>query len=139
MTARLFVDSNVLVYAHDNTAGRKYQAARSFIEELWTTDTGVVSTQVLEEFYVVVTRKIQDPLPRRIARELVEAYAGWNLQLITAEDILQACELEAGRSLSFWDALLFVSASKGQAETLVTEDLQHGQILLGVRTQNPFR
>jgi predicted nucleic acid-binding protein len=99
-----FVDTNVLVYAHDRSETRKRLLARALLEGLWASRMGTLSTQVLQEFYVVATRKLDPPMSRRVAREIVALYAAWPLVQVDLALILVASELEERHKLSFWDA-----------------------------------
>jgi len=137
MSVKTFVDTNVLIYAHDRDAGRKHEVAKKVIRELWSERDGVLSMQVLQEFYVNVTRKIASPLPKATARAIVESYRGWCTQT-TVEEITAAFRIEDEAKLGFWDALVVASASKSGAERLLSEDLNTGQTILGVRVENPF-
>ncbi len=138
MSDRIFVDTNILVYAHDLDAGRKYEVARSLLRDLWESQTGIISTQILQEFYVNVTRKISKPISPAQARGVLSAYAAWQVEIIRPADILQASEVQERYRLSFWDAMIVVAAAKGRADVLVTEDLNPGQIIEGVQVSNPF-
>lgn len=134
-----FVDTNVLVYAHDGSETVKQPLARTLLEELWTTRTGSLSTQVLQEFYVVATRKFDPPMSRNEAREIVALYAVWPLVLVDLPLILTASSLEERHKLSFWDALVIEAARRVGAARVVTEDLQGRRVIDGVRIENPFR
>jgi predicted nucleic acid-binding protein len=138
MSDRAFVDTNVLVYAHDLDAGARHAVASRLVAELWETGAGVISTQVLQEFYVNATRKIPSPLPRSTAREIVGAYAAWRVEAIGPPEILAASELEEQHQLSFWDALIVAAALKGGASRILTEDLSPGRSIAGVRIESPF-
>ena len=107
------------------------------LRELWSEREGVLSMQVLQEFYVNVTRKIATPLPRVTARTIVESYRSWCMQT-TTEEIATAFRIEDEAHLGFWDALVVASASKSGAVRLISEDLNPGQTILGVRVENPF-
>ena len=133
-----FVDTNVLVYAHDADAGGKHARASALVEELWHTREGVLSTQILQEFYVNVTRKIPKPLPRREARDLIETYTAWRIVTIDPPDVMTASDFEDRFKLSFWDALVVVAALKANAARLATEDFQHGRKIRGLEVVNPF-
>ena len=133
-----FVDTNVLIYAYDRSAADKHRAARRWLSDLWEMRTGVLSTQVLQEFYVNATRKLPRPLPPGRARLIIARYATWPVHRIEPGDILQASEVEQQYGVSFWDALVVVAASRLGAARLLTEDLQHGQTIAGVRIENPF-
>ncbi len=138
MKDRVFIDSNVLVYAHDLDADEKHQKAVEIVSNLWEDQNGVISTQVLQEFYVNVTRKIPRPQARSKAREIVRNYSLWQMVIIDSTDVIRASELEEANRISFWDALIVVSAAKGGAATLLSEDLNAGQKLAGVVIDNPF-
>ncbi len=139
MTGELtFVDTNVLVYAYDRREGDKHLVARNLLVELWRDGTGSLSTQVLQEFYVTVTRKLVHPLPRSKARALVRRYGQWVLLPILTEDVIAAAELEESEQLSFWDALIVTSAGRAGAQTIVSEDFQAGRQILGIQIENPF-
>lgn len=133
-----FVDTNVLVYAHDRSESRKQPMAQTLLEGLWTSRTGALSTQILQEFYVVATRKFDPPMSRRAAREVVALYAMWPLVQIDLPLILTASRLEERHKLSFWDALVVEAARRAGATRLITEDLQSGRLIGGVRIENPF-
>jgi predicted nucleic acid-binding protein len=138
MSDRTFVDTNVLVYAHDVDAGERHAVAARLVAELWETRTAVISTQVLQEFYVNATRKIPSPLPRATAREVVRTYAAWRTERVGPPDILLASEIEEQYQLSFWDALVVAAALKGGARRILTEDMSDGRTIAGVRVENPF-
>jgi predicted nucleic acid-binding protein len=137
MTAKTFVDTNVLIYAHDIEAGTKHETARAVIRELWGWRAGVLSTQVLQEFYVNVTRKIARPLARPSARAVVDSYTVWCIDT-TAADISAAFRIEEEAGIGFWDALIVAAARKAGAGRILSEDLNSGQIIAGVRIENPF-
>jgi predicted nucleic acid-binding protein len=134
-----FVDTNILVYAHDGSESRKQPIAQALIEELWAGRTGRLSTQVLQEFYAVATRKFNPPMARQEAREIVALYATWPIVQIDPAMIQLASHLEEQERLSFWDALILEAAIRALATRLVTEDLQDGREIGGVRIENPFR
>jgi predicted nucleic acid-binding protein len=138
MSDKVFVDSNVLIYAHDLDAGDKHRRAVEVIRALWDDRTGILSTQVLQEFYVNVTRKIPAPLPRPKAREIARNYSLWQTETIHPTDVFRASEIEEANQISFWDALIIATAAKGGASTLLSEDLGSGQIIAGVAVENPF-
>jgi predicted nucleic acid-binding protein len=133
-----FVDTNVLAYAHDRSETAKQPVAAALLESLWESRAGALSTQVLQEFYVVVTRKFRPPLPRRRARELVAAYGEWHLIEVDVPMILAASDLEERHRLSFWDGLIVAAARRAGATLLVSEDLQAGRRIAGMRIDNPF-
>ena len=138
MSDKAFVDTNVLVYAHDLDAGERHAVAARLVAELWETRRAVISTQVLQEFYVNATRKMASPLPRATARQITRAYSAWQTELVGPPEILLASELEEQHRLSFWDALIVAAALKGGASTILTEDMSPGRSISGVRIENPF-
>ena len=133
-----FVDTNILVYAQDRSETDKQPRAQALLEALWSTRTGCLSTQVLQEFYVVATRKFEPPMRRSEARELVALYATWPIVQVDVGLIIDATALEEGVQLSFWDALIVEAARRAGAARLVTEDLQGGRLIAGVAIENPF-
>ena len=133
-----FVDTNVLVYAHDRSETRKQPLAQALLEGLWASRTGTVSTQILSEFYVVATRRFDPPMSRRAAREVVALYATWPLVQVDLPLILAASQLEERHRLSFWDALVVEAGRRAGATRLVTEDLPGARRIGGVRIENPF-
>lgn len=134
-----FVDTNVLVYAYDADAGRRHEVAGELLAGLWRSRTGVISTQVMQEFYVTVTRKLEKPLDRPTARGVLATYRAWPVHSISAEDVLDAAELEEREQLSFWDSLIVTSAARLGATQVLSEDMQHGRRISGVMIENPFR
>ena len=138
MSGRTFVDTNVLIYAHDLDAGPKHEIASARLLELWASRQGFISAQVLQEFYVNVTRKIARPISRKVARDVLKAYAPWCSGNLRPEDIVKASALEERHRISFWDALIVVSAVLGGAARILSEDLNSGQLIEGVVVENPF-
>ena len=133
-----FVDTNVLVYAHDRSETQRRPIAQAALDELWRTRTGVTSTQVLSEFYVVATRKFDPAMPRSAARRIVGAYTAWPVVQVDGPLILAASTLEERHTLSFWDALIIEAATRSGATRLLSEDLQTGRRIRGVTIHNPF-
>ncbi len=137
MSDRTFVDTNVLIYAHDVDAKAKHETAKSVLRELWSQRAGVLSLQVLQEFYVNVTRKIASPLPKDVARLVVNTYALWCVETTPAE-IATAFRIEDESRIGFWDALIVASAAKCGAVRILSEDLNAEQTIAGIRIENPF-
>lgn len=135
---RVFLDTNVLVYAYDITAGRKHEISRNLVTDLWKSGTGAVSTQVLQEFFVTVTRKIPKPVSLSAAREIVADLLKWSVFHISGESILDAIDLQARHRISFWDAMILSSAISLGADVVFSEDLHHGMKVAGITVQNPF-
>lgn len=138
MSASFFVDTNILMYAHDSSAGVKHDRARLLIEELWRNRSGVVSTQVLQELCVNLRRKAARPLDAKTVRAIVTDYKAWEVVTHNADSILEALEIEERYQISFWDALIVQAADASGAEVLYSEDLPHGQSYRGVRVVNPL-
>ena len=138
MSDKIFVDTNILVYAHDLSSGDRHAKASAVIESLWEAGTGVISTQVLQEFYVTVTRKIKNPLKSAEAREIIRNYLAWPVQINDPETTIRTSEIEEKNSLSFWDALIVAAALRLQAKKIISEDLNHGQIIEGILIENPL-
>lgn len=137
MSDRTFVDTNVLIYAHDVDAKAKHETARTVLRDLWSQRTGVLSMQVLQEFYVNVTRKIATPLSKDQARLVVNSYAIWCTETTPAE-IATAFRIEDESRIGFWDALMVASAVKSGAVRILSEDLNAQQTIAGIRIENPF-
>jgi predicted nucleic acid-binding protein len=134
---RSFFDTNVLVYADDKAAPAKQRRALELVAEHRRAGTGVVSLQVLQEYFVTVTRKLQ--VDARIARRKVELLAEFDVATPDVADILAAIDLTRLHSFSFWDALVLRSAQQAGCGVLFTEDMQHARELDGLRIVNPFR
>jgi predicted nucleic acid-binding protein len=135
MNVKTFVDTNVLIYAHDVGAKEKHVVAKKVLGELWAARTGILSTQVLQEFYVNAKRKLS--LTNIFARSVVDRYAAWCTE-ITASEIAVAFRIEDEAQISFWDALICATALKTGAQRILSEDLNAGQKIAGVRVVNPF-
>ncbi|HZR54307.1 MAG TPA: PIN domain-containing protein [Streptosporangiaceae bacterium] len=136
---RTFIDTNVLVYAHDTDAGDRHAAAKVLLARLWDNRSGFLSTQVLQEFYAVVTRKFKPAMPRPKARAIVAAYGEWCAVATDPQLIVSASRLEEEHTLAFWDALIVQAAIQAGAERLLSEDLQDGRRFGALAIENPFR
>jgi predicted nucleic acid-binding protein len=135
---RAFLDTNVLVYAHDRSAGDKHEIARDTLLDLWESGLGVLSTQVLQEFYACVTKKIARPMESGDAKQIIEDLLKWTVVVNDGDSILAAIDIQNKHRLSFWDSMIVQAAVRGGAEVLLSEDLSDGQTLHGVRIRNPF-
>ena len=133
-----FLDTNILVYAYDRSAGMKHTISLQLMEECWSNGNGCLSIQVLQEFYVCVTRKIALPLDHVVARQIVSDLANWRLHSPEASDLLQAIDFQHSYQLSFWDAMMLQSAARLGCRQLFSEDLSHGQAYGEVKVINPF-
>jgi predicted nucleic acid-binding protein len=136
---RRFVDTNILVYAHDDSAGGRRDQARALVEQLWESRDGCLSVQVLQEFFVTVTRKIAKPLDAETAKAIVADWSRWYLHVPAADDVLAAIGIHQRTGVSFWDAMIVRSAAEMGCALLYSEDLNAGQEYSGVRAENPFQ
>src|ERR1700722_6636654 len=137
MSDKTFVDTNILIYAYDADAKAKHAIAKNILRELWAERTGVLSMQVLQEFYVNVTRKLTTPLPKETARLVVNSYSMWCVETTPAE-ISTAFRIEDESRIGFWDALIIASAAKSGAIRIISEDLNAAQMISGLHIENPF-
>jgi predicted nucleic acid-binding protein len=137
--ARAFVDTNLLLYAYDASETIKQPVARATLDRLWADRTGTISTQILQEFYNAATRKLDPPVSRAEAREIIDLYSAWPVVLLGPTLILAATRIEEQHRLSLWDALVIEAARVAGADRLLTEDLNDGQVIEGIRIENPFR
>jgi predicted nucleic acid-binding protein len=133
-----FVDTNILIYAEDKDAGRKHELARDLIVQLWNDRSGVVSVQVLQEFYVNVTKKMRKPLPPAKALEVVREYLTWTVIENTGDLLVSAIALQQKAKLSFWDAMVVQAAIDARCERLYSEDLNAGQRFGTLQIINPL-
>lgn len=138
MSDKYFVDTSILIYAHDRSAGQKHDDAVGLIEELWESGRGVLSTQVLQEFCVNLQHRVSPPLPQSELKSLIEDYAAWEVVTLTVNSVVQALELQTRYRISFWDAMIVQAAESAGASTLYSEDLAHNQLYGTVRVSNPF-
>ncbi len=133
-----FIDTNILIYAYDRSAGSKHFIAAQIIKDCWENETGCLSIQVLQEFFVNVTRKIISPLDHNSARQLVADLGQWRVQMPEVKDILQAVDFQQRYQISFWEAMVVQSAIRLGCKQLLSEDLNDGQKFGDVQVINPF-
>ncbi len=138
MSDKCFVDTNILMYAHDRSAGVKHQRAQLLLEDLWNSGQGVLSTQVLQELCINLRRKVSHPLPVAEVRQLIRDYSTWEVVTNTPESVLQALDIEARYKTSFWDALILHAAGSSGASALYSEDLAAGQSYGAIQVVNPL-
>ena len=136
---KVFIDTNVIVYAYDISAGEKHSKAVEIINGLWDTGSGITSTQVLQEFFVNVTRKITKPLDAVTAKEIVKDFLKWKTVIVDGEIIMDAIDIHSAYKYSFWDSVIIASAVGGGAGTLFSEDLSDKQTIKGIVIRNPFK
>jgi len=134
----VFVDTNILIYAHDRDAGTRRQRASKALEDLWEARTGRLSVQVLQEFFAVATSKLKTAVGTAAAREVIRIYAPWVTAPTGVDTVLRATEIAEVAQISFWDAMIVAGAEHSGATTLFTEDLNDGQVIAGVRIVNPL-
>lgn len=135
---KYFVDTNILVYAHDCDAGEKHERARMLLDRLWDSGQGVLSTQVLQEFCINIRRKVANPLPIEELRLVLRDYQTWEVVTNTPASILAALDIESRYKTSFWDALILQAAETAGATVLYSEDLARNQFYGAVRVVNPL-
>jgi len=135
---KLFLDTNIIIYAYDLSAGKKYEIAKNIIIDLWNSGLGCLSTQVLQEFFVIVTGKIKNPLDFDSAKLFVKDFLKWNVIINDGQCIIEGIELHKKYKYSFWDSMIIQAAIKSRAKILLSEDLQSGHVVEGVEIINPF-
>jgi predicted nucleic acid-binding protein len=138
MRDKCFVDTNILVYAHDRSAGVKHQRAQELLVQLWDSSGGVLSTQVLQELCINLRRKAGNPLHVEEVRRLIREYSTWEIVTNTSESVLKALDIEARYKTSFWDALILQAAEDAGATILYSEDLSAGQRYGAIQVVNPL-
>jgi predicted nucleic acid-binding protein len=138
MPDKYFVDTNILLYAHDRSAGLKQERARQLLERLWISGQGVLSTQVLQELCINLRRKSARPLPVEEVRRLIQDYLSWEMVVNTPASVLHALEIEVRYKISFWDALVLQAAESAGAAVLYSEDLAAGRMYGPVEVINPL-
>jgi len=139
MSALYFVDTNVLVYSRDASEPDKQPRAQQWLAALWEKRCGRTSVQVLSEYYVTVTRKLAPGLTPDEAWMDVEALLAWGPQAVNVDVLRGARSASQGSALSWWDALIVAAAKTSNCAFVLTEDLQDGQDLDGMRVINPFQ
>jgi len=135
---KVFLDTNILVYAYDISSGSKHDVARNIVADLWNLRTGVLSIQVLQELFVTVTKKIPKPLDVKTTRDIVRDFLLWEVVDNDGELMMAAMDVQMKYHYAFWDSLIIAAAIKNGASILLTEDLNNGQIIEGVLIKNPF-
>ena len=138
MAKKYFVDTNILIYAHDISAGYKHDRARKLLESLWTSGEGVLSMQVLQELCINLRRKASRPMAIDEIRHLIQDYLAWEVIVNRAESVIEALEIEVRYKISFWDALIVHAAESSGAAVLYSEDLSSRQHYGPVEVVNPL-
>jgi predicted nucleic acid-binding protein len=137
MPAKIFLDANILVYAQDAGSARKQHRSRELLTELIASGNGVLSTQILQEYYVAATRKLGvAPLA---AKAVLKTFSAFEIVQITPALIQEAVDCSILNQLSFWDALIVAAADAAGCTTIYSEDFNPGQLILGVKIVNPYK
>ncbi|HKT46420.1 MAG TPA: PIN domain-containing protein [Candidatus Acidoferrales bacterium] len=134
-----FVNTNILLYAHDSNAGPKHERAVDLVQRLWNSGEGILSTQVLQEFAFNLSRKSRPALSIEEVRLRVLLYSQWSVVANTPATVVRAIDLQSQFGISFWDALIVGAASTSGADILYSEDLSDGNVYGSVRVVNPFK
>ncbi len=133
-----FVDTNILIYAYDLSQGIRHEKALVLVESLWDSGNGCISTQVLQEFYVNITRKAAKPLLPNQAAQIIKDFSNWHVHRPTSEDLAAAIEIHQQYQIAFWDAMILRSAQQSNCEVVWSEDLSNGQKYDAIKIINPF-
>jgi predicted nucleic acid-binding protein len=136
---KTFLDTNIIIYAYDVTAGKKQKVARDILADLWNSGLGVVSTQVLQELFVNVVQKIPKPMEKQQAKKIIRDFLKWHVVVNTGDSIIEAIDICLKSGYSFWDSMIIQAALTGGAAVLISEDFQDGQRINGVTIRNPFK
>ncbi len=136
MSGKTFLDTNILVYAVDQDAVARREASRKVIASVVADGSGVISTQVMQEFYVAATRKLG--MPPLAAKTVLNTFAVFEIVQVSPELIQGAIDCSVLNTLSFWDALIVAAAASAGCARVYTEDLNAGQIVLGMAIENPL-
>jgi len=135
--AKVFIDTNILVYALDSYDHKKQKLCRQALQELESGNDGVISTQVMQEFYVAATKKLNiDPA---MAKNILHSLESFEIVIVDPSLIKEAIDCSMIHQISFWDALVIVCAESAKCTKIWTEDLNHGQVINGVRVENIFK
>jgi predicted nucleic acid-binding protein len=138
MSGKAFVDTNILLYAHDVSDLARNRRAVELLTQLWTDGNGVLSTQVLQEFAVNLQRRTSLSMTLEEVRRRIVLYLDWEVVVNGEGSILRGLEVQERNRISFWDAMIVQAAESAGCEVLYSEDLSHGQEYGGVLVVNPF-
>jgi len=134
--SKIFIDTNILIYNVDNNDPKKKSISRSILRKITIEDNPVISTQVIQEFYVAITKKLNiEPL---LAKDIIHSFEHFEIVSVNINIIKEAIDCSIINRLSFWDSLIICAAENTKCEYLYSEDLNHGQIIRGVKIVNPF-
>lgn len=135
----VFLDANTLVYANDVADPIKRDRARNLIREMIIGGNGCISTQVLAEFWVTVTKKFKVPLPVDIAREQINLFSSFRIMPVDHATVLEALRIQERWQFSYWDSQILAAAVRANASKLYSEDLQDGAVIESITVRNPFK
>jgi predicted nucleic acid-binding protein len=135
---KFFVDTNLLVYAYDSSAGKKWKISSEILSLLWVHRTGVLSTQVLQELFVSLTQKVKNPILPGTAKEIISDLLHWPLVVNDGKNILRAIDLQMEFHFSFWDSLIVQAAIISKSEYLLSEEFRDGQVIESTTIVDPF-
>jgi predicted nucleic acid-binding protein len=135
---KVFVDTNIIVYAYDVSAGEKHKKAVAIMKDMWSTGNGIISSQVLQEFFVSVTKKSAKPVNIPTAKEIIKDLLKWKTVTINGEILLEAIDIHNEYKYSFWDSVIIAAAIEGGAKVLLSEDLADKQKIKGIVIKSPF-
>ena len=138
MKDKVFLDTNIIVYAHDRSSGDKHVVSKDIMDFLWESRKGVISVQVLQEFYVNVTQKVAKPLAPDVAARIITDLSVWQIHRPGVEDVLDAIHLQGRYQISFWDAMIVASAIQLGCRRIWSEDLGSGRVYTTVTVTSPF-
>lgn len=138
MSDRVFFDTNILVYSRDLSEPAKQHIAFEALRAAWSNRSGRISTQVLNEYYITVTRKLDPGLPRAEAWSDVEAFSAWRPVTIDMNCLRYAHEVQLLHKTSWWDSLIIAAARLSESSVILSEDLNHGQVYMGIEVVNPL-
>jgi predicted nucleic acid-binding protein len=133
-----FVDTNIFVYAYDSSAGKKHETARALVKQLWESQSGCISVQVLQELFVSLTRKVNPPIEIDLATQIVRDLSTWLTYFPGREDVLQAIEICQRYKISLWNAMIIQSAKRCSCKQIWSEDLSTSQTYDHIQILNPF-
>ncbi len=134
-----FIDTNILVYCYDTSSKKKRMKAKELFLNLWQNNSGCLSVQVMQEFFVTVTQKVPEPISYEKATQIIEDLSLWHCHSPEAKDVLEAINIQQRNRISFWDAMIVNSAQTCGCNIIWSEDLGHNQIIEGIKVLNPFK
>lgn len=138
MSDKIFLDSNIIIYAYDKSDPERQKKAQQILKDVFQNENGILSPQVLSEFFVVVTRKIKNPLSSIDAKTIISSLSFLQVEEIDLTSVKRAIETHIQFKISYWDSLIISTAERAVYNIILSEDLNHGQIINGVEINNPF-